>query len=151
MLTFSPRVVGVPKVIAELKITIEQKMMAVMDAVGAETITYLQTDLPGRSPPHKSNPPAGPFKPGGWRSITDELAESYGYEVGPIKNGVRLTLRNTADFAIYLEFRDGFFVLRGVTDPGGPVPEALIKACAKVAPEFKVLRAEFSKIGKGRR
>ncbi len=76
----------------------------------------------------------------GWASITGHLADSYQPpKVEKIKDGWRLTLANTAFYSVFLEARDGKFVLSGVTDPGGPFEQKLREVCAEVAPEFIVV------------
>ena len=141
MLTLSVRKPDVQKALQELVATTEQKIKLVMEAVAVETIAYLKSFQADRKPPHKTvPPPPGPYHPGGWRDITSQLVNSYGWEINPIDGGVRLVLKNDAEYAVYLEHRDGFFVLSGVTDPGGPVEQALIEVCAQIAPEFQVVR-----------
>jgi hypothetical protein len=107
-------------------VPIEEKIRLVMEAVGTETVAYLK----GLTQEQR-----------GWATITGELAAGYAFEVTQVDGGARLTLRNDVDYAIYLEAKHGFFVLSGVLDPGGPVEQALVEVCARIAPEFQVVRS----------
>lgn len=81
-----------------------------------------------------------PAHPGHWADITGHLALSYAFSVVPTWNGARLTLSNSAEYAVYLERRNGFYVLSGVTDPGGPVETQLRAAVAVIDPTWEVRR-----------
>lgn len=99
--------------------------------------------------------------PGGWADVTSQLANSYGFEIRAAGQRVRwsrdtsaadgsvqpvsvvgniptnprppfeLVLFNVAEYAIHLENRDGYFVISGVTQDGGPVQSALTKIAAQ--------------------
>lgn len=140
MLTLSVRKPDWQKAIQGLAVETEQKIRLVMEAVAVETIAYLKSHTAERRPPARRGGPLRPAHPGHWADVTGQLVNSYAWEVNPIDGGTRLVLRNDAEYAVYLEARDGFFVLSGVTDPGGPVEEALVEVCAKIAPEFRVVR-----------
>lgn len=79
-----------------------------------------------------------PRHPGGWADKTGRLARSYGYEVARTANGVALTILNTDAKATLVEARDGYFVVSGVTEAGGPVDRALREAVAELAPGWEV-------------
>lgn len=51
---------------------------------------------------------------GGWADKTGQLSNAYGFHVEKINSGIRLTIENSAEYAIYLDIRDGFFVLKNV-------------------------------------
>jgi hypothetical protein len=42
------------------------------------------------------------------------------------------------EYAIYLEAHDGYFVLSGIMDPGGPVEKEIRRLVGMVAPEWTV-------------
>lgn len=106
----------------------EARLLRVLDAVGAATVEWLAS----RTTEER-----------GWvtRRLTPKvLAESYSYTVARLEQGgARLTLANTDFTSVFLEAWDGFFVLSGVLDPGGPVEQKLIEVCADIAPEFVVV------------
>jgi hypothetical protein len=76
--------------------------------------------------------------PGHWADVTGQLALAYAWTVTRVGSGVVLVLSNSAEYAAALEARDGYFVLSGVADPGGPVDLALRAAIARVAPDWRV-------------
>jgi hypothetical protein len=104
----------------------EDQALRVMEGVGSALLAWFQ----GLTEEER-----------GWATITGELARGYAFEVTKILDGARLTLRNDVEHAVYLEARDGFFILTGVADPGGPLEEKLVEVCAKIAPEFRVVRS----------
>ena len=80
-----------------------------------------------------------PAHPGGWGDRTGRLASGYDYEVERGANGdVTLTLHNHASHASLLEAKDGYFVLRGADEPGGPIERAFRAAVARHQPEAEV-------------
>lgn len=140
MFTLSARQPDWQQAIKYLAITTEAKVAKVMDSVGSETIKYLQSFIALSHPPGR--PRVGPFHPGGWRDQSKSLSEGYNYTVTPVRGGTRLAIRNDDQEASYLEHRNGFFVVGGVTDPGGPVETALVAAAAVIAPEWVVARGK---------
>jgi len=56
-----------------------------------------------------------------------------------LPNGAVLTLSNSMGYAGTLEKRDGYYVLKGVTDPGGPLEQELRAAIARIAPSWRVV------------
>lgn len=74
----------------------------------------------------------------GWRNVTGNLADSYAFEVHTHSDGPTLVLSNSAEYAATLQARDGYFVLTGVLDAGGPVEGALLRGAASVAPDWEV-------------
>jgi hypothetical protein len=79
-----------------------------------------------------------PRHPGGWADKSGRLARSYDYEVARTGDGVALTILNTDAKATLVEARDGYFVVSGVTEAGGPVDRALREAIAELAPGWEV-------------
>ena len=76
--------------------------------------------------------------PGGWGDITGALANAYAWKVERTSDGAMLTFENNMEYAVHLEARDGYFVLSGITDPGGPVEQELVRLVGQVAPEWEV-------------
>ncbi len=114
----------------------------ILDKIGIETIAFLRSHTSETRPPARK--PGGkmtgtrPAHPGGWADVTGDLARAYSYDVSTNSDGVVLTLRNTMEYAIYLEARDGYFVLSGVTEAGGPVVRALRDVVHEIAPGWEV-------------
>ena len=115
------------------------KSKLVLETVGIEVTDYLKSLTPNLRPPVRKSEGWRQAHPGGWADVTGVLAASYSWEVVPVDGGWRLVLKNTADYAIYLEQRDGFFVLGGVADPGGIVEQALLEIAPRIAPGMRVV------------
>jgi hypothetical protein len=139
MLQFSVRKPDVQKAVADLKVSIEEKARLVLEAVGVEVIAYLKSITDERRPPARGGLAERFAHPGHWADVTGILANSYGWEIVKIPGGWRLVLYNTAEYAIHLEHKEGFFVLSGVADPGGPVEEAVAEVVPRVAPGMRVV------------
>lgn len=108
------------------------------EAIGHRTVAYLRSLTGVMRPPAK---PGGAFRyahPGGWADITSNLANAYRFEVRPNGKGWTLAFINSMEYAAYLEAHDGYFVLSGVTDPGGPVEQAMRQVLAEVAPNWEI-------------
>ena len=82
-----------------------------------------------------------PAHPGHWADVRGTLALGYQWSVDPVGSGAILTLSNPVEYAAALEARDGYFVLGGVMDPGGPVEQAIERAAALVAPTWQFRRS----------
>ena len=132
--------------IERLALDAHAKMYLVAEAIGVETIAYLRSLTsemrpPARVPGTKTVTGVRRAHPGHWADVTGQLAASYDHEVQRIgRSEVVLSLMNHAEYAAHLERRDGYYVLSGVTDPGGPVEQALIRAVQKHAPGWEVRR-----------
>jgi hypothetical protein len=142
---------------------IAQTLEDVAEAVGALTIAYLRSLTNEMRPPigaqrrmgllglgrgqqgpreaieYMSRGKGGPrpAHPGHWADVTGQLALSYSYEVRRTFGGIELVLKNNAEYAMALEAHDGYFVLTGVTEPGGPAEQALRRAVAEIAPGWE--------------
>jgi hypothetical protein len=79
--------------------------------------------------------------PGHWADVTGQLALSYAFTVVTTPKGAMLTISNSAEYAAALEARDGYFVLSGVMEDGGPVEQAIRRAAAALAPGWIIRRA----------
>lgn len=115
-----------------------QAMDRVLEMVGIETVAYLRGYTNERRPPVRRGEPERRAHPGGWSDVTENLALAYDYEVTVTPDHVELAILNTMEYAAILEARDGFFVVRDVTDPGGPVEQALQRAVNVVAPDWRL-------------
>ena len=116
----------------------------VLQAIGASTVDFLKSYTSVMRPPLRVADAMRAAHPGGWADVTGVLANSYGWAVTEGADGWILKLFNDADYAVYLETKEGYFVLHGVTDPGGPVEEALRRAVALVAPTWKIQYIGFT-------
>lgn len=103
----------------------------ILELVGARTVEYL------RSYTSERNQAGRPVHPGGWGDRTFTLRDSYFYEVHREPGSWVLILGNTGAHAHLVE-ATGKFVVRGITEPGGPVHVALKKAVGDIAPDWRV-------------
>jgi hypothetical protein len=122
-----------------------QNAVRVLNLVGKRTVEYLQSEIGVDAPPaHTSRAKwdrrkAGrPAHPGGWADRSGRLSDGYGYRIVITPAGPGLELYNDAAHAHLVEAMDGFFVLTGVTESGGPVDRALRLAIREVAPHWKI-------------
>ncbi|HYC31116.1 MAG TPA: hypothetical protein VEB59_02450 [Gemmatimonadales bacterium] len=127
------------QVVANIALDTMAKLELVLQQVGQETIDYLRSLTDEMRPPARAGEPQRQAHPGHWADVTSQLANSYRWEVQRTGDSLRLRLANDAEHAVYLEQRDGFFVLSGVTEPGGPVETALRAVVARLAPEMTVV------------
>lgn len=109
----------------------DKKLGQILEEVGALTVAFL------RSYTTEKNRAGRPKHPGGWADKTFKLRDSYYYEVQREAGAWLLIIGNTGRHAQLVE-ATGKFVVRGVTEPGGPVEEALRKAVAQLAPDWVV-------------
>lgn len=109
-----------------------ESMAMVLDRVGERTVELLQSYVGGRTEDGRLK------HPGGWADRSGELADSYDYEVTSDGGRWRLTILNAARHAQMVEALDGYFVVRGITEPGGPVQTALAQAVQELAPGWSV-------------
>lgn len=129
---------GVVEALAASSQAAQDKAEMLLASVGIETIAYLRSFTSESRPPARKGEGPRPAHPGHWADVRGQLALSYGYRVERIGTVSRLVLFNDAEHAIYLEHMEGYFVLQGVTDPGGPVVEAVRRAAALLG-GFEVL------------
>lgn len=139
------------KMIEDLESDFASQAYLLLDSVGREVIEHLKS-YTGHTKPavgarYEWGSASGkrmrgpqitradrPVHPGGWADISFDLMNSYAYEVTKLENGAELALLNTSDHAIFLELRNGYFVLSGITEAGGPVDLALRRAVAIFMP-----------------
>lgn len=77
--------------------------------------------------------------PGHWADRSGQLALSYASEVVEDGDSIILVLSNSAEYAVYVEAHDGFFVLSGVLEDGGPVEQAFRAVAARLAPDWEIV------------
>lgn len=103
----------------------KQKAVYAAHVVGSETIAFLRSLTDNMRPPARNGEGMRRAHPGGWADVRGTLAGSYSYRVEPTEFGAKLILINTAEYAVYLELMDGFYVLSGVGEKGGPIDTIL--------------------------
>lgn len=148
-LSLSIRKVDWKQALAAHTLPTEETIRNILESVGLEVIAYLKSKTDERRPPWPSaSGPERQAHPGHWADRRGQLVGSYSHQVRAVDGGWRLELRNTAEYALYLELRDGFFVLSGVLDRGGIVMEALADVIPTVAPgmEVDVSRLEWASV-----
>jgi hypothetical protein len=116
----------------------DKRIELILQIVGANTVAYLRSLTTVRRPPVRKGEGERWAHPGGWADISSNLANAYAFEVRQSGAGWELVLSNHMEYAAYLEAKDGYFVLSGVTEPGGPVEQAIRDAVAEVAPGWVV-------------
>ena len=133
------RLDGIAEELARVERDTSEKIRQLLEAVGILTVAFLRSFTSETRPPVRGANTPRPAHPGHWADISGHLALSYDKEVKQSEGGGwLLELSNSAEYAAALEARDGFFVLSGVTDRGGPVEEAVRRAVAQVAPDWTV-------------
>lgn len=127
---------GMAETIKGIEASTRDKVRLLLIEVGDLTVRYLQSYLTtSGGPPDYKSPPRPPH-PGHWRDISTTLRDSYYSRVQMRGGWPVLEIGNTAPYAAALEARIGYFVLTGVTDPGGPVERAMRQAVRVVAPDW---------------
>lgn len=77
--------------------------------------------------------------PGGWADVTNTLRDSYSYSVERVAGrGWRLSIKNDAKHAATMELRDGYFVVSGVAERGGPLQRTLREVVKELVPQWEV-------------
>lgn len=146
---------------AAVEMRLALKLAHVLEQVGWETIAYLRSIGHGLRPPARPGEPPRSAHPGQWADITSNLANAYRFELYAggarirwtdagaelrvqgsfterIDFPLELRLINGMEYAAELEARDGYWVLSGVADPGGPLESALRTVLARLAPDMEV-------------
>jgi hypothetical protein len=113
-------------------------MRVVLSEVGERVVAYLQSLTSEMRPPTRAGGAERAAHPGHWADVTGLLASNYKWRVEDTASGVQLVLENDTPYAIYLEEHDGFFVLRGVADAGGPVDRAMREVVPDVMPDWDI-------------
>lgn len=139
MLTLQAVEPDVLSAVKKLQLDASRKLELLADMIGADVIAYLRSLTSELRPPAPGKHDPRQAHPGHWADVKGQLAGAYGYEVERRSDAeVALILKNGSEHALWLEIKEGFFVLRGVAERNGPVAQALRKVIAAVAPGWQV-------------
>jgi hypothetical protein len=116
------------------------KARGLLDRAGFETVAMLRRLIGVMRPPAHAGGGMRQARLGGWADVTGNLAASYGHDVNHGADSVELELRNTMEYARHLDQRDGYFVLSGVTEAGGPLEQAIERTLPAIDPEWRLER-----------
>lgn len=130
---------GIAETLKAVEIDAMKSAERILEYAGIKTIEALRSFIQETQPPVRKGDPPRPARLGHWADISGQLAASYSYKVERTFDGARLTLMNGAEYAAALEAKEGYFVLGGVVDRGGPVESAIRQAVAIISPDWKVL------------
>ena len=140
MLTLQVNAPDMAAAIRALAVSEQEKMVMVLESVGIDTIAWLRSLTEEMRPPVRSTEGERQAHPGHWADRTGQLALAYDHKVERRgTTGAVLILSNSSEYAGALEAHDGYFVLKGVLDFGGPAAIALRMAAAKIAPSWRVV------------
>jgi hypothetical protein len=106
----------------------------VLEAVGEAVVLYLRSLTSEIRPPAYVGGPERQAHPGHWADVTGELAARYKWSVITLGFHVQLMISNDSGHAAKLELLEGFFVLSGIEEPGGPIDMAFAAVIPVVAP-----------------
>lgn len=145
--------------LADLEMEIARKLLMTMDQVGWEVVAFLRSIGHGTRPPARPGEPSRSAHPGGWADVSSNLAGAYRYELyaggqlvrwsttgdtpqqgGAIPSGMipfplELRFLNGMEYAAALEARDGYWVIREITEAGGPVQRTMRTVVRRVDPD----------------
>ena len=123
------------KRVARLRVAEQEKMRMVSEAAAIEVIAFLRSLTDELRPPAKTGEPMRRAHPGHWADVRGHLANSYYWRVTAVGIEVHIVLGNSAEYAIHLERREGFYVIRGAVEP---FRRELRRAAARLAPSWEV-------------
>jgi len=127
---------GLTETLKEIEADISVKLRKVADFVGIRTIELLRSYINETRPPVRPGEPARKARYGHWADNSGNLARAYDYNVEQTPNSITIVFSNSMDYAAALDVKEGFFVLRGVADRGGPVEQMLRRAVQELAPDW---------------
>ena len=133
---------GLDELLRSMEIEAKDRLVLLMQEIGERTLEFLRSYTNQTAPPIRKGDPPRRRHPQYWADRTGDLARAYDYTVTVSGNVVNLTFANDMGYAAELEGRDGYFVLKGVTERGGPVEAALRQALAIVAPDWELVSYE---------
>lgn len=143
-----------------IEMSMGERVQTILRLIGVEVRVYLQSYTSKRNPPRyrkkytygdsgerlkklykyeqRALQPDRPAHPGAWSDVSKELME--GYYVQVKKNDVdwELVIGNRSSHAVYVEAKDGYFVVTGIMDPGGPVDRAIRRAFKLMGATWKI-------------
>jgi len=108
--------------------------IAALDEIGRRVVAKLQSHTQERRPPARRGGANRYAHPGHWADVTGALASQFGYKVDRARGKNTLTIYNTdrEGYGAILEQREGFFVLRGIDQPGGLVDQIMRQVVREV-------------------
>jgi hypothetical protein len=124
-------------VIVSIKRQVMVDTKRVLEAVGEEVVQYLRSMTSEVRPPARVGGPERLAHPGHWADDSGDLARGYSWQVVTAGFRMQLIFRNGVKYAAYLELMEGFFVLTGIEEPGGPIDQAFTKVLPVVAPTLQ--------------
>lgn len=148
--------------VAQTEADLVRNVALIMERIGWETVAFLRETGHGTRPPVRPGEPSRSAHPGGWADVTSQLANAYRFELyaggsrirwsepgeqlslggafsaGNLRWPLELHFINGMEYAAALEARDGYWVVREVTEAGGPVRRALRHAIQKIDPSGSV-------------
>jgi hypothetical protein len=138
MKLIAKEVEGIDSTFKEMQMGSRAKIRNILNHVGIKTIAYLRELINETRPPIRAGEPARQARQGHWADNTGNLARAYAWELDEGPSSITLVLSNSMEYAAALDAKEGFFVLRGVADKGGPVEQMLRKAVKIIAPDWEV-------------
>lgn len=130
---------GVQREMQRFEGAVYDKVWAILHLVGADLVAWLRSYTNEWRPPAPGGAGMRRAHPGHWADITHKLEQGYGFRVeGGAGKSARLIIFNTTEYAVYLEAKEGFFVVSGAIAPNGPFAETLRKVVARHAPGWRV-------------
>lgn len=102
---------------AQVKMDVHTSVERVLFVVGTELVNWLKsTDPSFGSGIDRRGGHAVDVHPGGWMDDTTNMRDRYGFKVMRTSRGYRLRLFNDAEYAVYVDALEGYFVLEGVDE-----------------------------------
>lgn len=129
---------GVLEAMKEIEADAFIKLRKICDFVGIRTIELLRSYTGKMRPPIRPGEPARKARYGNWADDSGNLARAYAYEIEQTPTSISIVFSNAMEYAAALDVKEGFFVLRGVADSGGPVEQMLRRAIAEIAPDMEL-------------
>lgn len=118
MLELTAKLEGLDELLTTTMMEVEAKAALALEFIGVQAVAYLRSLTTEMRPPVRRSESFRAAHPGHWADVTGNLSNSYGFRV----IGTSLMLYNTAEYAIWLEDRHGFYVLSGVMGGSGASP-----------------------------
>jgi hypothetical protein len=128
---------GLAESFAEIEASTYDKALLMLRETGELTVEYLKSETSERRPPYYAGGPWRLAHPGHWADRSETLRDAYRYTVEIAPPKLNMINDDPGGYGALLEKRVGFFVLSGVTDPGGPLEKALQRAMGVVAPDWQ--------------
>lgn len=101
-------------------------------------LKYVKSYTNQLAPPDSQHRNVRHTHPGGWADVSHDLQDKYFSSVQLEGNAWTMTIGNNSAHAVYVEARDGFLVVHGLTEVGGPVEQAIRRAARLANKGWKV-------------